>query len=147
MSNKKKKIPQMQCVITTPEIQEIHRICCMQKQLKGRKWIFMTIADMHGPWTKDHCHILMHRRAWCKSYINAVRHGKNQEGYRIFLSGPGGTGKSHAVHLTQRDMSHFFQTHSEIWWWSTYCPCNCPNSISSIPNWWIYNPFCISIIW
>ena len=39
---------------------------------------------------KDQCHILMYNRAWCKSYINAVRHGENQKGYRIFLSGPGG---------------------------------------------------------
>ena len=35
----------------------------------------------------------MYNRAWCKSYINAVRHGENQKGYRIFLSGPGGQGK------------------------------------------------------
>ena len=58
---------------------------------------------------KDQCHIVMFNRAWCKSYINAVRHGKNQEGYRIFLSGPGGTGKSHVVGLIQRNMSHFFK--------------------------------------
>ena len=57
----------------------------------------------------DQCHIVMYNRAWCKSYINAVRHGENQKGYRIFLSGPGGTGKSHVVHLIQRDMSHFFK--------------------------------------
>ena len=31
------------------------------------------------------------------------------EGYRIFLSGPGGTAKSHIVHLIQRDMSNFFK--------------------------------------
>ena len=47
----------------------------------------------------------MYNRAWCKSYI----YGQNQKAYRIFLSGPGGTDKSHAVHLTQRDMSHFFK--------------------------------------
>ena len=29
--------------------------------------------------------------------------------YRIFLCGLGGTGKSHVVHLIQRDMSHFFK--------------------------------------
>ena len=57
----------------------------------------------------EQCHRVMHNRAWCKSYINAVRHGENQRGYRIFLSGPGGTGKSHVVHLIQRDMSHFFK--------------------------------------
>ena len=58
----------------------------------------------------DQHHIVMCNRAWCKSYINAVRHGKKtKKGYRNFLSGPGGTGKSHVVHLTQRDMSHFFK--------------------------------------
>ena len=55
------------------------------------------------------CHIVMYKKAWCKSYINAVRHGENQKGYRIFLSGPGGTGKSHVVHLIQRDMLYFFK--------------------------------------
>ena len=54
----------------------------------------------------DQHHIEMYNTARHKSYINAVRH---QEGYRIFLSGPGGTGKSHVVLLIQRDMSHFFQ--------------------------------------
>ena len=41
----------------------------------------------------DQCHIVMYNTAWCKSYINAVRHGENQEGYSIFLSGLGGQGK------------------------------------------------------
>ena len=58
---------------------------------------------------KDQHHIVMYNRAWCKSYINAVRHRENQEGYRICLSGPGGAGKSHVVCLKQRDMSHFFK--------------------------------------
>ena len=62
-------------------------------------------------WTlnTDQHHIVMYNRAWCKTYINAVRHGEKQEVYRIFLSDPGGTGKSHVVHLIQRDMSHFFK--------------------------------------
>ena len=51
----------------------------------------------------------MYNRAWCKSYINAQSHGEKQEGYRIFLSGPGGKGKGHVVCLIQRDMSHFFK--------------------------------------
>ena len=46
---------------------------------------------------KDQCNIVMYNRAWCKSYINTVRHGENQEGYRILLTGPRGTGKSHVV--------------------------------------------------
>ena len=52
----------------------------------------------------------MYNRAWCKSYINAVRHGQNQKGCRIFLSGPGSTGKSHVVHFIQRDVSLFKHT-------------------------------------
>ena len=57
----------------------------------------------------EQCQIVMYNRAWCKSYIHAQRHGEKQEGYRIFLSGPGGTGKSHIVCLIQRDMSKFFK--------------------------------------
>ena len=49
----------------------------------------------------DQHHIVMYNRTWYKSYINALRHGEKQEGYRIFLSGPGGTGKSH-ICLIQR---------------------------------------------
>ena len=33
---------------------------------------------------KDQHHIVMYNRAWCKSYINTLRHGKKQEGYKIF---------------------------------------------------------------
>ena len=29
----------------------------------------------------DQCHIVLYNRAWCKSYINAVRHGQKQKGY------------------------------------------------------------------
>ena len=50
----------------------------------------------------DLCHVVMYNRAWCKSYIHALRHGKKQ-GYRIFLSGPGGDReKSHCISHTKR---------------------------------------------
>ena len=61
---------------------------------------------------KDQHHMVMYNTSWCKSYINALRHGEKQEGYRNFLSGPGGTGKSHVVCLIQRHVP-LFQTHSE----------------------------------
>ena len=35
------------CIMTTPEIQVIHCVCCMQKQVKGRTCIFRTIADVY----------------------------------------------------------------------------------------------------
>ena len=58
----------------------------------------------------DQCHIVIeYNRAWCKSYINGVRHGKKPKRTQNFLSGPGGTDQGHVVHLIQRDMSHFFK--------------------------------------
>ena len=32
----------------------------------------------------DQCHIVMYNRAWCKSYINAVRHGENKKDTEFF---------------------------------------------------------------
>ena len=71
---------------------------------KAAKGQDMNIQDycrhVHNLNTDQH-HIVMYNIAWFKSYINAVRHGENQKGYRIFLSGPGGTGKSHLPsHIT-----------------------------------------------
>ena len=43
----------------------------------------------------------MYNRAWCKSYIGGMRHGQKLNGYRVFLSGSGGTGKSHVLQLIQ----------------------------------------------
>ena len=65
-------------------------------------------THIHNLNTEQH-HIVMYNRAWCKSYIYAVRKGGKKKGYRIFLIGPEGTGKSHVVHLIQRDMFHFFK--------------------------------------
>ena len=79
---------------------------------KAAKWQDMNFQEyckyVHTL-NKEQHHIVMYNRAWCKSYINAQRHGEKQEGYRIFLSGPGGRGKSHIVHLIQRNMSIFFK--------------------------------------
>ena len=55
---------------------------------------------------KDQHHIVMYNRAWCKSYINALRHGEKQDRYRIFLSGP------HCTSRTKRYVQ-LFQTHSK----------------------------------
>ena len=51
----------------------------------------------------DECHIVMYNRAWCKSYINALRHRENQKGYRIFLSGLEGQGRV-MLYISYKDM-------------------------------------------
>ena len=53
--------------------------------------------------------IVMYNRQWCKTYVHKFRLGDRVNGYHIFLSGCGGTGKSHVVRLLQRDMSHLLQ--------------------------------------
>ena len=54
--------------------------------------------------------IIMWNRQWCKNAIAAKRKGKTYPAYKIFLSGPGGTGKSHVIKLLHRDIVHFFKT-------------------------------------
>ena len=63
---------------------------------------------------KDQHHIVIYNRAWYKSYINAVRHEENQEGYRIFLRGPGGTEKQSCCTSHTKRHVPLFQTHCEI---------------------------------
>ena len=53
--------------------------------------------------------LIMYNRQWCKNYIHKYRLGQRIDGYRVFLSGCGGTGKSHVVRLVQRDMSYLLQ--------------------------------------
>ena len=48
--------------------------------------------------------IVMYCRSWCKKYIHNYRSGRKLDGFHIFLSGSGGTGKSHVVKMIQRDM-------------------------------------------
>ena len=82
--------------------------------------LYAKAAKRQGMNFKDYCrhvhtlnknqhHIVMYNRAWCKSYINAVRHGEKQERYRIFLSGLGGQGKVMLYMSYKEDMSHFFK--------------------------------------
>ena len=40
-------------------------------------------THIHNLNTEQH-HIVMYNRAWCKSYINAIRHGENQKGIQNF---------------------------------------------------------------
>ena len=87
-----------------------HKLCMLYaKAAKRQDMNFQDYCRHVCNLNTDQCHMIMYNRVWCKSYINAVIHGENKKGYIIFLSGQGGTGKSHVVHLIQRDMSHFIK--------------------------------------
>ena len=47
--------------------------------------------------------IVMFHRDWCKKAILALKEGKPVEPYHVFLSGPGGVGKSHVIKLVHSD--------------------------------------------
>ena len=47
--------------------------------------------------------IVMFHRNWCKQTVIALKEGKPVEPYHVFLSGPGGVGKSHVIKLIHSD--------------------------------------------
>ncbi len=47
--------------------------------------------------------IVVYHRNWCKRAVIDLKDGKRIEPYYIFLSGPGGVGKSHVIKLIQSD--------------------------------------------
>ena len=48
--------------------------------------------------TKQRAIVMFHRN-WCKKAVIAIKQGKPVEPYHVFLSGPGGVGKSHVIRL------------------------------------------------
>ena len=45
----------------------------------------------------------MYHRMWCKQALVSMKKGEPVTPYRIFVSGPGGVGKSHIIRLVQSD--------------------------------------------
>ena len=73
------------------------------------------------------CHIVMYNRLWCRGYVHASQQNQTVEGYRIFLGGPGGTGKSHVLKMIQRDMRYFV-------WNVSNCDPNQPTVLMTVPT-------------
>ena len=57
---------------------------------------------MRGLNSKQRAMITYHRH-WCKQTVLAMKKGEHIKPYRVFLSGPGGVGKSHVIRLIQSD--------------------------------------------
>ena len=51
----------------------------------------------------------MFHRDWCKKAVVALKEGKLVKPYRVFLSGPGGVGKSHVIKLIHSDTLKFLK--------------------------------------
>ena len=46
---------------------------------------------------------VFHHQRWCKETVSALKHGRDMQPYRLFISGPGGVGKSHVIKLLHQD--------------------------------------------
>ena len=53
--------------------------------------------------------IVMFHRNWCKKAVIALKQGTPIEPYKIFLSGPGGVGRSHVIKLIHSDKLKFLK--------------------------------------
>ena len=56
----------------------------------------------------------MFHRNWCKKAVIALKEGKSVEPYHVFLSGPGGVGKSHVIKLIYSDTLKFLRLSGAI---------------------------------
>ncbi len=52
---------------------------------------------------------VMYHRKWCKDTVLALKAGKPIKPYRVFLSGPGGVGKSHVIRLVHHETSRLLK--------------------------------------
>ena len=53
---------------------------------------------------KEQQNIIQYHRKWCKSVIRAAKYNKPvPKAYKVFISGPGGVGKSHVIDLLKND--------------------------------------------
>ena len=58
--------------------------------------------------------MVMYNRDWCKRAVVSLRNNTRIEPYRVFLSGPGGVGKSHVIRLIQSDTMKLLRLSGEI---------------------------------
>ena len=58
--------------------------------------------------------IVMYNCDWCKRAVTALHNNSRIEPYRVFLSGPGGVGKSHVIRLIQSDTIKLLRLSGEI---------------------------------
>ena len=96
--------------------------------------------------TKEH-EIVMYNRAWCKSYIDGMQHGQKLHGYRVFLSGSVGTGKSQVLQLIQQDicymLNHTINPDDD----QPLVLVTAPTGSAAFQVRWINYPFSIAALW
>ena len=86
-------------------------ILSLKYRIEGRK---ETISNeeyciMMRSLNKEQREIVTFNRIWMKESVCKMNRGEDPDSYHIFLSGPGGTGKSHVIKMIYRDNVKFFR--------------------------------------
>ena len=83
----------------------------LKYRIEGRKEIISNeeYCIMMRNLNKEQREIVTFNRVWIKESICEMNKGEDPESYHIFLSGPGGTGKSHVIMMIYRDNVKFFR--------------------------------------
>ena len=58
--------------------------------------------------------VVFYHRKWCKDAVVAIKQNKPVVPYRLFLSGPGGVGKTHVIRLIHNDTRKFLALSNTI---------------------------------
>ena len=58
--------------------------------------------------------VVMFNRAWCKRAVIALKNGEPVRPYHVFVSGPGGVGKSHVISLIRNDTVRLLRLSGKI---------------------------------
>ena len=80
---------------------------------------------------KQRCLVFFHRR-WCKNAVTALKEGKKIVPYHLFLSGPGGVGKSHLIRIIHSDTRKILSLSNEYSTNGSYSSFDCPDRCSCI---------------
>ena len=57
--------------------------------------------------------VVLFNRNWCKMAVAALRNGKAIPAYQLYVSGPGGTGKSYIIKMIHHDINYFFNLYEK----------------------------------
>ena len=83
----------------------------LKYRIEGRKDIISNeeYCIMMRSLNKEQREIVTFNRIWMKESMCKMNKGEHPQSYHIFLSGPGGTGKSHVIKMIYRDNVKFFR--------------------------------------
>ena len=57
--------------------------------------------------------VVLFNRNWCKMAVAALRNRKAIQAYQLYVSGPGGTGKSYIIKMIHHDINYFFNLYEK----------------------------------